>query len=66
MKSSEFVDIAWENEVRSTTPLNLECTYRNLATHVCLNSNCSSFVFLCIDKTCECYKQHKGCIKGSI
>ncbi len=66
MQSTEFLDVAWENEIGSITPLNVECSNHNLATKVCLNSNCSSFVFLCRDKTCECFKLHKGCIKGSI
>lgn len=65
MQSAEF-EVPWESGVEYINSLNLECSYQNLATKVCLNSNCLSNILLCRDKTCQCSKLHKGCIKGSI
>lgn len=69
IESTEILQIEEEDvqrTVEALAPEKLECVAHFLATNVCLNSNCSSYVFLCGNKTCGCYKQHKGCIKGSI
>ena len=31
------------------------------ATHLCFNNNCDKIAFVCGEKQCECYKQHKIC-----